>query len=1038
MKKIALMLAFIAIGLQVLMAQTKEISGTVTSGDDGGAIPGVSVSVKGTTLGTITDMNGTYRLNVQQDSKVLVFSFVGMRTQEVTIGNQTNINVKLMSDNIAVDEVVVTALGISREKKALGYAVQDVKGDEITKAKEVNVVNSLQGRVSGAQITNSSGAVGASSRIILRGVNSLDGNNQPLFVVDGIPLANSNFGGTGTDGVNRGSGVQDINPDNIESISVLKGPNAAALYGSRASNGVIVITTKTGKGNKGIGIEFNNSTTFENPLRLPDYQNQYGQGSAGQFEFYDGSGHGINDGVDESWGPKLDIGLMIPQFTSPVVNGKREATPWISHPDNVKNFFVTGLTATTSVALVGSTDKTNFRISLTNLNQDGMLENTQLKKNTFTFNGSSQLTDKLSFSSAGSYVSTDAPNLPGYGYDPDNVMQQFKWFGRQVDLSALKNYRQEDGSWYNWNYNYHNNPYSTLYENLNTNTRDRFFGNATLKYDFTDWLSAFVRSGVDYYSNMNTSRRAKHMQDFPNGSYMEEVDLYKETNSDFLLTANKTINDFELGLSIGGNSMNYTRTWDYVSAPELAVDGVYNVKNSLVPQVADNYRWKKSINSLYFSGQVGYKSMLYFDFSGRNDWSSTLPADNNSFFYPSLQFSGVISEMVEIDPAILSFGKIRLSWAKVGADTDPFKLLPTVAFGDGWNASTKLLNQAVPNDLPNAGLKPQFVTSFEVGGDFRFLRDRVRLDVTYYNSSATNQIISVPVSASSGYTSKVTNAGQIDNKGIEVLLSGSVLKSKTGLNWDVTVNWSKNENEVVELAEGIDQYELGSYWSLKVMAIPGEKYGSLFGYDFERSPDGQVIFRNGLPSQGDLKVLGNFTPDWIGGINNEFNYKGVNLSFLIDTRMGGDLYSMTTTWGRYAGVLDETLIGREGGIVGVGVKEVTDAAGKVTGYTTNDVVADAENFNKSAYANDKAVSSIFDASYVKFRELKLGYTFNKIGNTPIKDVNISLVGRNLAILWTKVPHIDPESAFSNSNVQGLEFGQIPSARSIGFSVSFKL
>ncbi|MDP3435545.1 MAG: SusC/RagA family TonB-linked outer membrane protein, partial [Bacteroidota bacterium] len=888
MKKIALLLAFFAIGLQVLVAQTKEISGKITSADDGGSIPGVSVSVKGTTLGTISDMDGVFRLKVPQDAKTLVFTFVGMASQEVAIGNQTSISVSMAPDNIAVDEVIVTALGISREKKALGYAVQDVKGEDITKAKETNVINSLQGRVSGAQITNSSGAVGASARIILRGVNSLDGNNQPLFVVDGIPMANSNFGNTGNEGVNRGSGVQDINPDNIESISVLKGPNAAALYGSRASNGVIVITTKTGKGSTGIGIEMSNSTTFENPLRLPDYQNQYGQGSAGRFEYFDGAGGGVNDGTDESWGPKLDAGLKLPQFNSPVNNGVREATPWVSHPNNVKDFFVNGVTATTSVALTGSTEKTNFRVSLTNLDQSGMLENTKLKKNTFTFNGSSQLTDKLNFSSSGSYVSTDSPNLPGYGYDPDNIMQQFKWFGRQVDLSALKNYRNADGSWYNWNTNYHNNPYAILYENLNTNNRERFFGNVTAKYQFTDWLSAFVRSGVDYYSNINTTRRAKHMQEFPNGYYMEEVDLYKENNSDFLISANKKFDEFELGFSVGGNAMKYSRTWDFVEAPELAVDGVYNVKNSLVPQVADNFRWRKQINSLYFSGQFGYKSMLYVDFSGRNDWSSSLPAEHNSFFYPSVQFSGVLTEMFEVDPAIVSFGKLRASWAKVGADTDPFKLLPTVSFGDGWNASTKLLNQFIPNELPNAGLKPQFVTSFEVGGDFRFFRDRVRLDVTYYNSSATNQIISVPISASSGYGTKVTNAGQIDNSGIEVLLGGSILKSKTGLNWDVTINWSKNQNEVVELAEGIEQYELGTYWSLKVMAIPGEKYGSLFGYDFERAPDGQIIYRNGLPAQGDLKVLGNYTPDWIGGINNEFNFKGVNLNFLIDTRMGGD------------------------------------------------------------------------------------------------------------------------------------------------------
>ncbi len=674
------------IGVSLVNAQPRSITGKVISADDGEPIIGASVIVKGVQTGTVTNVNGHFTLSLPANANTLLISYVGMKTREVEAKN--NITVILETNTQVIDELVVTALGITRDKKALGYSVQDIKGDEINKAKEPNLVNSLQGRISGAQITNSSGAIGASSRIVLRGVNSLDGNNQPLFVVDGIPMANSNFGVTDNEGVNRGSGVQDINPDNIESISVLKGPNAAALYGSRASNGVIVVTTKSGKGQKGIGVEMSNSTTFENPLRLPSYQNQYGQGSGGKFEYVDGAGHGVNDGVDESWGPRLDVGLMIPQFNSPVVNGVRQPTPWISHPNNVKDFFNTGITSTTSVALQGSKEKTNFRVSLTNLNQKGMVENTQLNKNTFTFNGNSQLTDKLSFTSSGSYVSTDSPNMPGYGYDPDNVMQQFNWFGRQVDLSQLKNYRNEDGSWYNWNTNYHNNPYATLYENLNITKRDRFFGNVMAKYQFTDWLSAFVRSGVDVYHNFNSSRRAKNMQEFPNGFYMEEVDLYKEMNTDFLVSANKKFEDVEIGLNIGGNLMKYTRTWNFVSAPELAVEGVYNVKNSLVPQVADNYSWRKQVNSLYFSGQVGYQSKLFLDFSGRNDWSSALPSSNNSFFYPSVQLSGIVTEFFDINPRILSFGKIRLSYAMVGADTDPYKLLPTVSFGDGWNAGT--------------------------------------------------------------------------------------------------------------------------------------------------------------------------------------------------------------------------------------------------------------------------------------------------------------------------------------------------------------
>lgn len=1035
MRRLALIASLILfVGLNAMFAQTTTITGTVTDSESGDPIPGVSVVVRGTTIGTVTNVDGNYSLSVPDDATNLLFSFVGMKTQDIAIGGRTTINVVMVSEAIGVDEVIVTALGISREKKALGYAVQDVKGDEITKAKETNVVNTLQGKISGAQITNTSGAVGASSRIVLRGVSSLDGNNQPLFVVDGVPIDNSNFGNTGTAGTNRGSGVQDINPDDVESMSVLKGPNAAALYGSRASNGVIVITTKSGKGTKGIGVDFNHSTTFESPLRLPDYQNKYGQGSAGKFEFVDGAGGGVNDGTDESWGPQLDVGLLIPQFDSPVdENGVRAATPWVSHPDNIKDFFETGVTSTTSVSFRKGSENASFRVSYTNMNQDGMLNNTDYKKNTVSFNGQVNLTDKFNVSASGSYIGTESDNMPGYGYDADNVMQQFVWFGRQVDLSKLKNYKNADGSWYNWNYNYHNNPYSTLNENLNTMQRERLIGNVMASYEFTPWLKAFVRSGIDYYSNWNTTRRAVGMQDYPNGFYNEQMTMHKETNTDFLVTANKKFEAFETSLSVGGNRMDYKRSWDYVEAPELAVPGVYNVKNSLVPQVADNAQYTKRINSLYFSGQLSYNSYLFLDFTGRNDWSSALPDGNNSYFYPSVTLSGIVTDMLNMNSTTMNFAKFRLGWAKVGADTDPYRLYPTLAFGDGWNASTKLLNQAVPNSLPNAELKPAFTESIEVGGEFAFFNSRLKLDLTYYNNKSTDQIIATPISPASGYTSKVINAGRIDNKGFEVSLGGTVIDSPSGLQWDVLVNWAKNTNEVVELAPGIDQYELGSYWSMKVMAIPGQKYGALYGYDFERNEDGEIIFRDGLPHQGDLKVLGNSTPDWTGGINNNFSYKGFDLSFLIDARWGGDMYSMTTTWGRYAGVLEETVIGREGGIVGDGVKELADGS-----FVKNDVVVSAEDFNKNAYSNDIGYSSVFDASFIKLREVRLGYTFKRIGNTAIKDVNVSVVGRNLALLYTTVPHVDPESAFGNGNVQGLEFGQIPSAKSLGFSLSFKL
>jgi TonB-linked SusC/RagA family outer membrane protein len=1031
--------------MQVANAQ-RTITGKVTGSDDGAPIPGATILVKGTAVGVITDLDGKYSLNVPKDKNTIIVSYVGMTTQEIELGANNTLDIVLAPSVKELEGVVVTALGISRNKKALGYAVQDVSGDDINKTRESNVINALTGRVAGVQVTNASGAVGASSRIVLRGVTSLTGNNQPLFVVDGVPIDNADFGSTGNDGVNRGSGAMDINPNDIENISVLKGPNAAALYGSRASNGVILITTKSGAGKaqkgKLIGIELSNTTTFETPLRLPKYQNEFGQGSGGEFAFVDGAGGGTNDGTDESWGPKLDIGLKIPQYNSPIdpVTGERIATDWISHPDNWKDFFNTGVTTSTNLSLYGGNEKASGRVSYTQFNQSGIVPNTDYKTQTINLSSIVNLTDKLNVTAIGTYVRAKSDNMPGYGYDAQNVMQQSLWFGRQIDIQDLKNYTNPDGSKYNWNYNYHNNPYFTLNENLNGLTRNRVFGNAKIQYKFFKDLTAYVRSGVDYYDNFTTSRIAATDIDNIYGSYNEQTQIFREVNTDFLVMYNHKFEGpkIDLMLNFGGNRMDRNTERLFASADELAVPGVYNVANSRVPLRATNTNTQKRINSLYFSGQVAWNGYLFLDFTGRNDWSSTLPKDNWSYFYPSVSLSGVITDMYENKSKIFTYGKLRISYAKVGSDTDPYNLYPTLSFGDGWNASTRLLNLFMPNDLPNMELKPQFTNSFEVGGDFRFMENRINLDLTYYNSSTTDQILLAPISSASGFQNKYVNAGKITNKGVEVQLGGTILKSESPkkVNWDITLNYSKNTNEVVELAPGVENYVLGRYWDLKVIAQPGRPLGDLYGYDYLRDPNGNIIHRNGVPVQGPLKVLGNFQPDWTGGISTNVSWQNFKLYALFDFHMGGEMYSMTTTWGRYSGVLDETLIGREGGIVGEGVKEVKDATGKVTGYVTNDVVVTAEEYNHAAYVNSIAGGSVFDASYIKLREVRLSYTF-KVKNV-FEDVTVAFVGRNLALLYSKIPHIDPESAFNTTNAQGLEFGQLPSTRSLGFNVSFKL
>jgi len=1016
-----------------LWAQTVRITGTVIDAGEGYPLQGVSVTLVGSVKGTVTDPFGRYDIEIPEIAKRVRFSYIGYKSQEIEISGRSVIDVELMQDVIEVKEVTVTALGIMRAEKATGYAIQSVKGEDVIQASEQNVVNSLQGRIAGATITNSSGAVGASTRIVLRGVNSLNTDNQPIFVIDNVIVNNSNFGNTSTEGVNRGSGIADINPNDIESVTVLKGPNAAALYGSRAANGAILIKTKLANANNDFGVSFNSTTTLERPLRLPDFQNVYGQGTGGVFEFVDGKGGGINDHVDESWGPKLDIGLMIPQWNSPIEGGIRQPTPWVSYPNNVKDFFEVGKTFTNNVAIESAGDNYSVRFSYTNTEQSGMIPNTDQSKNAVMLNTTISPHKYIAFNANLSYVNTHSDNIPAYGYSTQNVMEQFIWFGRQVDIADLKKYTYSDGSKRNWNYSYHNNPYFTLYENLNGLDRDRVFGQGSTTVKFTDWMNLKLGASIDNYNNYNTARSAFGDIDSPYGYYGESKKTFRELNTDFLLTVNKKVSD-KVGFSFnaGGNIMKQYSQTLLSYATELAVPNIYNLQNANVPIVSSNVIYKKQINSLYYNGQFVFNNALFFDFTGRNDWSSTLSKEKNSYFYPSFNISGVLTDLFDIQTRTLSFAKLRAGWAQVGSDTDPYQLESVYKFDQGWNASTKLATIYIPDNLANSNLKPQRTNSLEIGADLRFFLNRIGIDFTYYNQKTYDQIINLPITAATGYVSKIVNAGEIQNSGIEISLNVVPVKTRTGFEWNTTINYSLNRNVVNKLAEGLDKYVLGNYWSLDVIAKVGEPVGELYGYDFARNANGKIIYVDGLPYQGQMRSLGNYTPDWVGSISNEFRYKNLSFSFLVDMRFGGEIYSMTTTWGRYAGVLKETLIGREGGIVGVG--EMLNENGE---WVANNVVVTAEEYNKAAYNNNIAYSSIFDASFVKLREVRIGYTIPRLGNSNVKNVSFSIVGRNLALLYTRVPHIDPETAFSNGNVQGLEFGQLPSARSVSLNIGFK-
>lgn len=1082
MRKFLLLIAIYAIGLNLVFAQTREITGKVISVDDGGSVPGSSVSLKGTTLGTITDMDGVYRLKVPQDAKTLVFSFVGMKTQEIAINNQSVINVKLGSDNISVDEVVVTALGITREKKALGYASQEVSGESLTRAKDQNIVNSLSGKIAGVQITSATGAVGGSSRISIRG-NSSFGNNEPLFVVDGVPVSNYSSDVSQWGGVDYGNGASDMDPTNIESVTVLKGANAAALYGMLAANGVILITTKKGSKSKGFGISVNSSVTFDNAYIIPNYQNKYGQGYNGEeyrFNMYQtdnpgtyanyqdyatnesffykngGMGGGVYDGMDESFGPRLDIGLKLPQFDSPIVNGVRQATDWISQPNNVRDFFETGITLDNSVSIDGTSDKGSNRLFLSRQDITGAVPNTDLTKNTISLSNTINISKKLHANGMVTYTQSKSDNLPGQGYTSNNVMQSIGgWFGRQVNMTSLKNNwntDNADGNPYNWNSNYHNNPYWTLYKNTNSQQKDHVYGNISADYKIADWISLNGRVGTDWYHIFKkavTADRSNGVR--PGGSFNQSQSYKQETNADLYFIVNKKINDnFSGNGTFGANYRDYNYHNTYTQALSLTVPDLFTIGNVSGNPVAQQTDTKFRSNSVYASASFDYKKWFYLDLTARNDWSSTLPSNNWSFFYPSATMSWIASDLFKFDPKIVSFAKLRASWAQVGNATDAYQLAMTYTSSDPYDGTTPF---RLPTTMPALNLKPESITSTEVGAELKFFQNRFGLNVTYYDKVAKDQIMDIDISDASGYDKMKINAGEIENKGVELELQGQILKSDRGLNWNVAVNWAKNKNQVNKLYSDLKKYQIASSWgSVTIEAIPGEAFGVIKSVGFKTDDKGNVIVgSNGIPLSTATPVeVGNVMPKWTGGINNSFEYRNFNASFLIDMRWGGSVFSVTDWFGGMSGVSEETAqTASRAGTNGKNIREVGLVVGqdvlkdrtvvKADG-TTNDIVVSVQDYYESYWGIPQ--QGIIDASYIKFRELTFGYSIprsilSKIG--AIQSANISFVGRNLALLWTHKSNdigIDPETAFGTTNAgMGIEQYQLPATRSLGFKVS---
>jgi TonB-linked SusC/RagA family outer membrane protein len=1036
---------FFALLSQLALAQEKTCAGVVTD-VSGLPLPGVNVLIKGTTKGVQTDFDGKFKIQVKE-GQALVFSFMSMKTVEMKASS--NMTIKMQDESVALGEVVVTALGVKKEKKAVGYATQTLKGAETTEARESNVINSLSGKIAGVQITNSSGAVGSSSRIVLRGISSITGNTEPLFIVDGVPMDNTNFGNAGSGGGrDLPNGISNINPDDVESMEVLKGPTAAAIYGLRAGNGAIIITTKKGRSSQKIGVSFNSNLTFSNPLVLPDYQNSYGQGSdpaggsiANFFQYVDGAGGGSGDGVDESWGAPLDVGLEFVQWDSFKNNGAPR--PWVSNPNNVKDFFNTGINLSNTLAFQGGNDKTTYRLSIGHNDQSGMVPFTDFKKITVGLNGSHKASEKLTTNFSLNYVNEKSNNLPTVGYNSENVMQQFIWSARNVNFSDLKDWRSFPLSPVatnlgakvpvNWNNNFQNNPYWVLENNKNGYGRDRIYGNVGVNYSLTKKVSLSGKIMLDQFSQQESLIKAIGTNETVDGSFQSVARSYRETNVEFLAKyADAFSEDLKFSLNAGANNLKRISTFNSGLAPALELPFLYNLSNlktGSIAQQVNNYS-EQRISSVLAFGDISYKDAIFLNLTARNDWASVLAKENNSFLYYSGTLSVVVTDLFGIKSDALNLFKLRGGYSNVGrlGELGSYNINTTfILNNNGWG------NQATNNNTQfNPNAQPENVVSTEAGLDLYAFKNRVKLSATYYIQKSKDLFLAADVDPATTFLRSFGNFANMENKGFEVQLGLNVIK-KENFFLDLDFNFATNKNIVTSLG-GLDSYELGGQWGVTLQAQTGQPFGLLVGRGFERNENGDIIYQNGLPKVDNTqKVIGDINPDWTGGVNLNVGYKGISLSTLVDAKIGGDIHSMSYAWGRYSGVLEESLYGRETGIVGDGV--VSDGNG---GWRPNNVVTSAKAFNQAVYGNNNEESSIFDASYVKLREVRLGYSIPKkwLHNTSIDDVKLSLVARNLAILYKKTPHIDPESGFSSANgEQGQEFGQIPSSRNIGFNLN---
>jgi len=1103
------------VGLQGVFAQARVITGVVTSSDDGKPIPGVTVLVKGTTIGTTTDLDGKYALSVPAEYKTIVFSFVGMQTFEATIGESNTINVLMEPGVMYMDEVVITALGIPREKKSLGYATQEVSGAEVNMVKTDNFVNSLAGQVAGLQITTTTN-MGGSTNVLLRGSKSLTGNNQALFIIDGVPVNNDvtntraqEQAGTGYD---FGNAASDINPENIESINVLKGAAATALYGSRAANGVIMITTKKGKKavgleRKGAGVTFSTSASigFVDRKTFPAYQDKYGGGYG---NYYYGPGdfwymRYINpDGTitvdptyegqpetqwvvtseDASYGAPFDDKLVYQwDAVDPQSPNYLKATPWRVAEHDPVTFFEKPLTFVNTLAIENGSAKGNYRLAYTNFTQNGLMPNSKLTKNNVMLSGSWNVNDRLTVAGYGEYSLLNAKGRNSTGYN-DNIMGSMRqWWQMNVDIQQQKDMYDLTKRNITWNWAdpsdavpiYWDNPYWTRYQNYETDKRNRFIGNMSVNYKVAKWMSLFGRFSVDTYSELQEERRAVGSvpgtfgigtgvdgsigRSDQESGYMRRDITFSEFNYDAMANFNTDIGKhFNLKAILG---MNIRQTkFDRLIASTgggLSVPELYSLQNSAGPlplpkELASTVR----VYGIYASASLGFKNYLYLDATLRRDQSSTLPKDHNSYYYPSVAGSFIFSNVIP-NAKWLSFGKIRLNYAMVGESPGFDQLVDNYLVLSPFNG----LTTAVPTTQKNPDLKPENTKSIEGGLEMYFLGRRLGFDLALYKTNTINQILPLPVSTSTGYNIKIINAGEIQNKGIELALKGTPVKTNN-FKWDITLNWALNRNEVKSLLEGVNNLQLGRFQGgVSINAMVGHPYGVIYGTDFiydEATGEKVVDPANGryLRTATSDQVIGNANPDWQGGFLNTFTYKNWSLGFLIDFQKGGDIFSLDMYYGLATGLYEETAGDND---LGNPVRDPivwVDPADHSKGYAANSggfinpgvnpdgkentARIDASTYGAYGYRRLPNAAFVYDASYVKLRNISLSYSIppKALQKCFITGITITAVASNVWIIFKNLPHADPESGLGAGNLQGYSTGSMPSTRDFSLNLRF--